>query len=210
MQPVFPSAPAGATPLADPATAPHEPAQRPRPTSVGDLFVSFTMLALQGFGGVLAVVQREIVERKGWLTPDEFLEDWAVAQVLPGPNVINLAVLIGDRHFGLRGAAAAVAGLLCAPLVIVLALAFLYAHHAADPRVAGALRGMGAIAGGLIAATGLKLVSQLRTHPLGFRLCLAIVALVLVAIAWARLPLGWVLLTVGSAACIATWRKIAP
>ena len=92
------------------------PVSRPRPESLRDLFLSFTWLALQGFGGVLAVVQREIVEKKRWLTPDEFLEDWAVAQVLPGPNVINLALMIGDRHFGLRGAVTAVAGMLTLPL----------------------------------------------------------------------------------------------
>jgi chromate transporter len=183
---------------------------RPRPSSLGDLFVSFTVLALQGFGGVLAVVQREIVEKKRWLTPDEFIEDWAVAQVLPGPNVVNLAVMIGDRHFGWRGSGAAVAGLLTAPLVVVMVLALIYAHHAGDPRVAGALRGMGAIAGGVIAATGFKLVSQLRKHPLGFATCVAVVALVFAAIALARVPLGWVLLTVGIATCVATWRKIAP
>ena len=66
---------------------------RPRPASLTDLFVSFTVLALQGFGGVLAVVQREMVEKKRWLSPDQFLEDWAVAQVLPGPNVVNLALM---------------------------------------------------------------------------------------------------------------------
>ena len=192
--------------------APHagDPADRPQPTSLSDLFVSFSVLALQGFGGVLAVVQREIVEKKRWLTPDEFIEDWAVAQVLPGPNVVNLAVMIGDRYFGLRGAAAAVAGLLSAPLVVVMVLAVLYTYFAGDPRVAGALRGMGAIAGGVIAATGFKLVPQLRKNPLGFPLCLGLVALVFGAIAWARIPLGWVLLTVGSAACVATWRRIAP
>jgi chromate transporter len=60
-----------------------------RPKSKTDLFVSFTFLALQGFGGVLAVVQREVVERKRWMTPAQFLEEWAVAQILHGPNVIN-------------------------------------------------------------------------------------------------------------------------
>ena len=210
MQPVppSPSPSAGARPSAaspgDAATTP----ERPRPTSPGDLFVSFTVLALQGFGGVLAVVQRELVEKKRWLTADEFLEDWAVAQVLPGPNVVNLAVMIGDRHFGLRGAAAAFAGLLAAPLVVVMVLAVLYAHFAGNPQVAGALRGMGAIAGGVIAATGFKLVPQLRRNPLGFGVCLGVVALVFAAIALLRVPLGWVLLTVGAAACVATWRKI--
>ncbi|HRB10372.1 MAG TPA: chromate transporter, partial [Ottowia sp.] len=54
------------------------------PRSRADLFWSFTWLALQGFGGVLAVVQRELVEKKRWLTREQFVEDWAVAQIMPG------------------------------------------------------------------------------------------------------------------------------
>lgn len=187
---------------------PSPPAAHPQ--SPRDLFVSFTWLALQGFGGVLAIVQREMVEKKKWLTPEQFLEDWAVAQVMPGPNVINLALMIGDRHFGLRGAVAALAGMLTIPLVVILALAVLYAHYAGNPQVAAALRGMGAVSGGLIAATGIKLVPQLRKHPLGFAACLGIMALVFVAIAFFKIPLGWVLLVVGGGACIWTWKRIAP
>ncbi len=188
-----------------------EPASdRPRPQSLRDLFLSFTWLALQGFGGVLAVVQREVVEKKRWLTPDEFLEDWAVAQVLPGPNVINLSLMIGDRYFGLRGAVVAVAGMLTVPLGVILVLAVLYAQFAGNPQVAGALRGMGAVAGGLIAATGIKLIPALRRHPLGFVACLAFIALVFAAIALARIPLGWVLIVVGGAACAWTWWKLDP
>lgn len=186
------------------------PPDHPQPASPRDLFVSFTWLALQGFGGVLAIVQREMVEKKKWLTPDQFLEDWAVAQVMPGPNVINLALMIGDRYFGLRGAIAAVAGMLTVPLFVILALAVLYAHYAANPQVAAALRGMGAVSGGLIAATGIKLIPQLRKHPLGFATCLVFVALVFAAIALLKIPLGWVLLAVGGVACVWTWRRIAP
>ena len=186
------------------------PAPLARPASLTDLFLSFTWLALQGFGGVLAIVQREVVEKKKWLTPEEFLEDWAVAQVLPGPNVINLSVMIGDRYFGVRGAAAALAGMLTVPLVVILALAVLYAHYAGNPQVAGALRGMGAVAAGLIAATGIKLIPALRRLPLGFGLSLAIVAVVLAAIAWLRIPLGWVLIVVGGVACGETWRRLRP
>jgi chromate transporter len=191
------------------AHSPEARSERPQPRSIGDLFLSFTWLALQGFGGVLAIVQREMVEKKRWLTADEFLEDWAVAQVLPGPNVINLALMIGDRHFGLRGAVAAVAGLLTVPLGVILMLALLYAHFAGNPQVAGALRGMGAVAGGLIAATGIKLAPALRRHPLGFGVCLAIVAIVFAAIALLRIPLGWVLLAVGGISCIWTLRRIS-
>src|SRR4030095_9516174 len=95
---------------------------RPHPQSLRDLFFSFTWLAPPGLGRVLGVVQREMVEKKKWLTPDEFLEDWAVAQVLPGPNVINLSLMIGDRHFGPLGAIAALAGMLAVPLGVILAL----------------------------------------------------------------------------------------
>lgn len=189
-----------------PAAAPAD--GRPRPESLTDLFISFTLLALQGFGGVLAVVQRELVEKKRWLTREEFVEDWAVAQILPGPNVINLALMIGDRYFGVRGAVAGVAGMMVCPLFVVLALAMVYSEFAGNPHVAGALRGMGAVAAGLITATGLKLGSALRTHPLGLPLCLAIALACFASIALLRLPLVYVLVVLGGLACAMTYRRL--
>src|SRR3954466_13261957 len=170
---------------------------RPRPASLTDLFVSFTLLALQGFGGVLAVVQRELVEKKGWLTKEEFIGEWAVAQIMPGPNVINLSITLGARYFGWRGAVVAIAGMLTCPLLVVLGLALVYAQFANSPQVAGALRGMGAVAAGLITATGLKLIVALQKNTLGLPLCIAIGILCFVAIAWLKLPLLWVLLALG-------------
>jgi len=76
--------------------------------------------------------------------------------------------------------------------------------------MAGALRGMGAVAAGLIAGMGLKLVAALRTHPLGPWLCAAIAGATFAAMVWLRLPLYWVLLLVGGTACVLTWRKLAP
>ena len=87
-----------------------------QPRSPRELFVTFNRLALQGFGGVLAVAQRELVERERWLSQAEFVEMLAISQVLPGPNVVNLALMLGDRYFGLRGALAALAGMLLVPL----------------------------------------------------------------------------------------------
>lgn len=185
-------------------------AARPRPRNPADLFWSFTWLALQGFGGVVAVVQRELVEKKRWMTNEEFLEDWAVAQVMPGPNVVNLSIMIGDRHFGLRGAFAALAGMLSFPLVIALAVALVYAHWATHPAMAGALRGMGAVAAGLIGGMGLKLAVALRAHPLGPALCAVIAVVSFAAIVWLRVPLYGLLLVVGGTACVLTWRKLAP
>ena len=178
------------------------------PASCTDLFVSFTWLALQGFGGVLAVVQRELVEKKRWMTREQFVEDWAVAQIMPGPNVVNLSMMIGGRYFGLRGALSALAGMLAAPLVVVLLLAALYGTVAAQPWAQGALRGMGAVAAGLITATGIKLVAALDKNAMGRAACLLLAALTFVAIALLRWPLLWVLLGLGGGACWWAYRVL--
>ena len=179
-----------------------------KPSSLTDLFWSFTLLALQGFGGVLAVVQRELVDKKQWLTREQFIEDWAVAQILPGPNVVNLSLMIGDRYFGLRGAMAALAGMLVFPLLVVLLLAAVFAGVADSPATQGALRGMGAVAAGLIAAAGLKLVTALKKNVMGALVCWALAAITFVAIALLRIPLVWVLLVVGGMACAWAYRQL--
>ena len=178
------------------------------PNSPFDLFVAFTLLALQGFGGVIAVAQRVLVEQRRWLTRDEFIEILAVAQVLPGPNVCNVAVMIGDRFFGWRGAFAALAGMMTFPLAIVLGATVLYAHYASNPEVAGALRGMGAVAAGLILGTALKLAAALGSNPMGVRVCVLLAASVFVAAALLRLPLVWVLLVLGSLASVFAWTRL--
>jgi chromate transporter len=184
--------------------------EHPRPHSLTDLFVSFTLLALQGFGGVLAVVQREIVERKQWLTQEEFLEDWAVAQILPGPNVVNLSMMIGGRYFGLAGALSALAGMLAVPLVLVLLLALVHARFIDHPGVAGALRGMAAVSAGMIGAAGLKLSGALSRHPMPPPWCWTLCALGFVLVALLRAPLMYVLFGVGGLACLLTYRRIRP
>ena len=182
--------------------------ERPSPASLTDLFVSFTLLALQGFGGVLAVVQRELVERKRWLTQEEFVEDWAVAQIMPGPNVVNLSMIFGGRHFGLPGAMAALSGMLAIPLVIVLLLAILYSHYSNLPGVNGALRGMAAVSAGLIGATGLKLAPALKKHPLPMAFTVSLCVLVVVMVALLHWPLIYVLLGLGGLSCVLTYRKL--
>ncbi len=180
----------------------------PRPLSKTDLFLSFSVLALQGFGGVLAIVQRELVEKKKWLTQDEFLEDWAVAQILPGPNVVNLSLMIGDRYFGLAGALAALAGMLAFPLVVVLVLAAVFGGIADTAAAQGALRGMGAVSAGLITATGIKLIAALRRNAMGMTVCWVLAVLTFVAVGLLRWPLLWVLLGIGGAACLWAYRQL--
>ncbi len=176
-----------------------------RPGSCRELFLAFTWLALQGFGGVLAVVQRELVDRRRWLTREQFVDDWAMAQLMPGPNVVNLSMMIGDRHFGLRGALAALAGMLAAPLVVVLLVAILWAQVASHPLAQGALRGMGAVSAGLVMGAGLRLMGALRSDPMGPAACGLLALASFVMVAWLRWPLTVVLPVLGLAACSWAW-----
>ena len=179
-----------------------------RPKSLPDLFLTLTWLALQGFGGVLAVVQQGLVERKGWLTREEFVEEWAVAQIMPGPNVVNLCLIVGARYFGWRGALVALAGMLCVPTLVVLALAVAYARYGAHPLASGALRGMGAVAAGLILASGLRLAAALKSNPLGVPLCILLGVVSFVGIAILRLPLIYLLCGPGVVACLLAYRRL--
>src|SRR5450830_1357376 len=166
--------------MSDESLPPH-----PRPQSLADLFISFTLLALQGFGGVLAIVQRELVEKKRWLTPEEFVEDWAVAQIMPG-------------------ALTALAGMITVPLMIVLLLALTYSQFADHPGVAGALRGMSAVTSGMIFASGLKLIPALNNHPLSRALALILSVVCFVCIGLFCFPLLYVLLGLGAL----SWRLV--
>jgi chromate transporter len=178
------------------------------PHSRSELFWAFTWLALQGFGGVLPVAQRELVEKRAWYTDQEFLEEWAVAQVMPGPNIVNLAIIYGSKHFGFLGALTAVAGMLLFPLLVLIVIAIFSLNYGDQPVISGALRGMGAVAAGLIAGTSLKLAKTLKTHPLGYGLSVSIALTCFMLVAWVRVPLIYTLLTLGFLSIYMTYRKV--
>ena len=180
-----------------------------RPQSQGAMFWVFTRLALQGFGGVLPVAQRELVDREHWLDREEFLALLSVAQVLPGPNIVNLALMIGDRFFGWRGALNAMAGILLAPLGVVLVLAVLAQQTQGLPGITGALRGMGVAASGLILSTAWRLAGGLRKNAMGVPLCSLLVLLTAVAVGLLRWPLVGVVLGLGALAMALAWRRLA-
>lgn len=178
------------------------------PRSLWHLCWVFNRLSLQGFGGVLPVAQREIVEREQWLDAAAFLELLSFCQILPGPNIINLSLILGWRFYGVRGAAAALLGMLLVPTILVLSLTVLYREYAHFPMVAGALQGMGAVAAGLMLATALKLGAALQHNALRqlfVGLPYGLVMLSFVMIAWLRWPLVWVVLGLGGLAVLLAW-----
>ncbi len=181
-----------------------------RPDSASEMFLAFNWLALQGFGGVLPVAQRELVEKRRWLTKEDFLAVLSLGQVLPGPNIVNMALIIGQRFLGWRGAVSSLAGLLAAPTAIVLLLAALYGQLDRLPAVVGALRGMGVVAAALVVATGLKLLPALRRNPMGLPACLVFGVATIVLVGVLRWPLVWVVLGLGTLGVATAWRRLGP
>ena len=168
-----------------PVTA-HKPVDAP--TKRG-LFLGFLMVGLQGFGGVLPFARRMLVEQHRWLSEREFTEVLSLSQFLPGPNIVNVSIIVGNRFRGPLGSIAATLGLMLMPFVIVLVLAALYARFADLAPVRGATIGVSAAATGLIIATGLQMARPLKGIPWHIVMC----ALTFIAIALLRLPLLWVL-----------------
>ena len=177
-----------------------EATQRPRHCL--DMFITFTWLGLQGFGGVLSVVQRELVERKQWLSQAAFAEDWALAQTLPGPNVVNLAVMLGERHFGLRGALVSASGLLLVPGLLMIAVVFGFQSLTHMPWANSALRGMGVSVAGMVMASAWRFFPLLRRHLLGGPLAFFFTALSAVMASVWHWPLWQVIGSVGVVSCL--------
>lgn len=176
-----------------------------RPPSLRALFLAFNALALAGFGGVMPVAQHVLVEKRRWLTQREFVELLTVCQVLPGPNIGNMALLLGDRWFGWRGALVAFAGMFAAPLALVIAITALYAQFAAQPAVVAALAGMGAVSAGLLLATAWRMAGTQRGWPPGWILGGA----AFVAVGLLRWPLLPVLAVLGPVGVALAWRRLA-
>ena len=155
------------------------------PPTVGALFRGFLALGLMGFGGVLPLARSMLVERRRWLTAAEFADLLGLCQFLPGGNVINLSVAVGLRFRSVPGAAAALAGLLAAPSVVVVLLGVVHDRFADDPAVRHAFAGLAAAAAGLLVGLAAKLLWPLRRQPVPAGLAL----LCFLAIAVLRVPL---------------------
>ncbi len=157
------------------------------PPTLLQLFLAFQSVALHAFGGVLPWARRDLVERRGWLSGEEFTELLGLCQFLPGPNISNLSIAVGSRFHGVRGAAAAFLGLYTLPVAIVLLLASGYARYRTVPAMQGALDGIAAVAAGLIAAMAVKMALPILARrrwsgPL-------VIGLTFIAIGLLRLPL---------------------
>ncbi len=165
--------------------------------------MGFLSVGVMGFGGVMPFIRRMVVERRGWLDAGEFTDTLALCQLLPGPNVTNLAVNLGARFHGAAGATAAVSGLVAAPLLIVVVLGALVGWLDRYPVVGRAMGGMAAAGAGLVLGTAMKIGQPLLARVGAERaLGLAVALSTFAAVALARLPLVPVLLLAAPASVV--------
>jgi chromate transporter len=135
------------------------------PRSLVELFLGFLSIGARAFGGVLPWAHRALVEERRWVSARDFAEVLALCQFLPGPNVANVAIVLGRRWFGLAGAVTGFLGLMALPFVWVLGLAILYSDWAMHPLVRPVVAGVGVAGGGLFIGTALKLARPLVNKP---------------------------------------------
>ncbi len=174
--------------------------------SVFEIFLAFSGIAIIGFGGVLPFARHMMVEKRGWLTDKEFNEILAFSQFLPGGNICNMSVVVGQRFRGPLGSLAALTGLMLWPTLIVVTLGSLYTNYGDSELIRNALAGMGAGAAGLILSMVAKMATPLFERGAGVPLAFAVIAFVCVAVF--QLPLVLVLLAVAPLSIAAAWWKI--
>ncbi len=128
-----------------------------------------------------------LVERRHWLTGEEFVDALSMCQFIPGPNIVNFAVALGGRFQGPLGSIAGISGILLAPMVIVIAAYLLLARVADNPTVIGALHGMSAAATGLVVALAVKVATPMVKKRDAWAIAVALLAVLSVALL--RVPL---------------------
>lgn len=167
--------------------------------------LGFTVMTMQGVGGVLVFARRYIVERARWMTAQEFDEAFAFSQLLPGPNIVNFAVMYGQRHYGVVGAVLAFLGILAPPVALVMVIAAVFAQFGDAEVLRRILNGTAVAAAGLLFSVVLKMSAPLarqRSIRAGI-----IVAGIVVSIVVFRVPLPIVLLVALPASVGMAWFK---
>jgi chromate transporter len=180
------------------APAPH--------VSLFALYRVFFVLGLLSFGGgVSAWMHREVVQLRGWMTDQEFISGFALAQILPGVNSANLAVYLGQHLRGPLGAATALVGMLTGPFAVVILAALAYHRLVGLPGFAAATAGVAAVAVGMLLRLGFTLAWRVPRRIAAYAVMLAtfvavgvlkwplvavvaVLAPISIALAWPRKP----------------------
>jgi chromate transporter len=150
----------------------------------------------------LPMARRVLVEERRWLSAEQFTETLSICQILPGGNIINMSVVIGQRFAGLLGALAALFGLMVPPTLIAIALGSFYARYSEHPVVQHLFLGLAAAAAGLLVATAAKIALPIVKKPLP----LILAAITFLAVAVFRLPMWPTIMVMGPLSILAAWK----
>lgn len=156
------------------------------------LFFTFSKIGVCTFGGgyaMLPILQRELVENKGWATQEELADYYAVGQCTPGVIAVNTATFVGYNRLGWLGGVVATLGVVFPCLVIIMAIAAFLSNFMHLPVVVHAFNGVRAGVVALILSSVLKL---LKTSLVDWktRLIYAVVLLLGAVGVWAPMPGG--------------------
>jgi chromate transporter len=184
--------------MAQTIPAPATPEERVGLTCrLSELVAYFLRLGTLGFGGPIALtgyMQKDLVEERGWITKEDYLEGLALAQLAPGPLAAQLAIYLGWVRFGVLGATLVSVAFILPSFLMVLALAWLYMRFGGLPWMQGAFYGIGAAVIAIIGRSAYKLTkSTLGKDYLLWALFL-INALVT---AWTESEIVWLFLAAG-------------
>ena len=125
-----------------------------------DLFLTFAKVGVMTFGGgyaMLPILQREVVEKKGWATEDQLADYYAVGQCTPGVIAVNTATFVGSSQAGIPGGIVATLGVVFPSIVIILVIAAFLSNFMHLEFVAHAFNGVRAGVVALILASVIKL-----------------------------------------------------
>lgn len=174
-------------------------------------------IGLQSFGGgaaTLYLIRREAVERRGWLSDQEYARYWGICQIAPGINILGLVILIGWQLSGAVGAALALAGLLLPSAAITILLTALYSRIEQVPLVQAALRGVlpATVGLGLLLAFGMLrplMSASWKEGRISLTVALALLLGSMLAVALTSAPVVAVLWGTGGLAALANWQRVA-
>ena len=182
------------------AAAVPEPLRAPSLLAIATAFAAISSTSFGG--GQKASIRQQVVSR-GWMSRDAFMDGLELAQVLPGPNILNLAIYCGQKVRGVPGAVAAFLGASVPPFAIILIAGALYFKYASNPYVHGGLRGCAVGALGLTLGNALELSWDERTDWV--RIALLVVTAVVVSVF--RMPLLLVLVVFGGIGIVHEYRR---
>lgn len=134
-----------------------------------ELFSTWFRIGLFTFGGgyaMLPLIEKEVIEKKGWTNQEEILDIFAIAQSIPGAIAINSAVFLGRRLGGVHGAIVSAIGIVLPSLLVILTIAMFFVSFLENHIVMKAFSGIRAAIVGLVAAAALNIaLSSSKNNP---------------------------------------------